>query len=69
MSDNCCAKAAEYRRRAEQTRTMGRWITMNAHKRQFLEEAEFYDALAEQAEAQARDSRTASPTRDPAPEV
>jgi predicted adenine nucleotide alpha hydrolase (AANH) superfamily ATPase len=69
MSDNCCARAAEYRRRAEQARTMARWMTVNAHKRQFLEDAEFYDALAEQAEVQERDSRTAFPTRDPAPEV
>jgi hypothetical protein len=51
MSDTRCAKAAKYRRRAHKARTVAYLILINLIRRQLLEGAWIYDALAEQAEA------------------
>ena len=57
MSDKRCAKGAEYRRRAHQARTVAYLISIKLIKHQLLEGARIYDAFAERAEAQERDSR------------
>ena len=69
MSHTRRARAAEYRRWAQQARTVAYLVSSGLIRRELLEGARIYDALAEQAEAQERGSRNISPMRDPGSEM